>query len=41
MKSILMVGFSDILDTGKGEDLKMIKDKLVGGKELLVDSQVF
>ena len=28
-----MVGFSSILDIGK-EDLKMIKDKLINGKEL-------
>ena len=37
----LMVGFSGTLDTGKGEGLKIIKDKLVDGKELLVDSEVF
>ena len=36
-----MVGFSGILDTGKEEDLKMIKDKLVDGKELLEDLKVF
>ena len=36
-----MVGFSGILDTGKEEDLKMIKDKLVDGKELLLDLKVF
>ena len=41
MKLILMVGFSGILDTGKEEDLKMIKEKLVDGKELSVDSVVF
>ena len=34
MKLKLMVRFSGILDTGKEEDLKMIKDKLVDGKEL-------
>ena len=34
MKLTLMVGFSDILDTGKEEDLKTIKSKLVDGKEL-------
>ena len=36
-----MDGFSGILDTGKEEELKMTKDKLVDGKELLVDSDVF
>ena len=36
-----MGGFSGILDIGKEEDLKMIKDKSVDGKELLVDSNVF
>ena len=36
-----MVGFSGILDTGKEEDLMMIKDKLVDGKELLLDLKVF
>ena len=41
MKLILIVGFSGILDTGKEEDLKMIKDKLLDGKKLLVDSVVF
>ena len=40
MKLILMVGFNYILDIGKKEDLKMIKDILVDGKELLVDSKV-
>ena len=29
-----MVGFSGILDTGSGEEQKMMKDKLLGGKEL-------
>ena len=29
-----MVGFSGILDTGWVEDRKMMKDKLIGGKEL-------
>ena len=37
MKVILMVGFSGILDTGKGEKVKMMKDKLIGGKELSID----
>ena len=41
MKLILMVGFNGILDIGKEEDLKMIKEKLEDGKELLVDSKVF
>ena len=29
-----MVGFSGILDTGWVEDRKMMKGKLIGGKEL-------
>ena len=29
MKQVLMVGFSDILDTGQVEDQKMMKDKLI------------
>ena len=29
-----MVGFSGTLDTGWAEDEKMIKDKLIDGKEL-------
>ena len=36
-----MAGFNGILDIGKEEDLKMIKDRLVDGKELLVDLKVF
>ena len=40
MKWILMVGFSDILDTGWVEDQKMMKDKLIHGKKLLVDLEV-
>ena len=36
-----MVGFSGILDIGKAEDLKMIEDKLVDGKELLIDLKAF
>ena len=36
-----MVGFNGILDTGKKEDLKMIKDGLVDRKELLVVLKVF
>ena len=36
-----MDGFNGILDIEKEEDLKMIKNKLVDGKELLVDLQVF
>ena len=35
-----MVGFSDILVTGQVEDQKMIKDKLIDGKKLLVDLKV-
>ena len=36
-----MVGFNSILDIGKEEDLKMIKDKSVDGKKLLVNLKVF
>ena len=36
-----MDGFNGILDTGKEEDLKMIKDRLIDGKELLIDLLVF
>ena len=36
-----MVGFSGILDTRKEEDLHMIEDRLVDGKDLLVDLRVF
>ena len=41
MKLIHMVGFNGILGIGKEEDLKMIKDRLADGKELLVDLKVF
>ena len=34
MKQILMVGFSGTLDTSQVEDQKMMKDKLIDGKEL-------
>ena len=34
MKQILMDGFSSILDTGWVEDQKMMRDKLMDGKEL-------
>ena len=34
MKQTLMDGFSGILVTGQAEDQKMIKDKLIDGKEL-------
>ena len=34
MKQILMVGFSDILDTDQVEDHKMMKDKLIDRKKL-------
>ena len=34
MKQILMDGFSGILDIGWVEDQKMMKDKLIDGKEL-------
>ena len=36
-----MDGFIGILDIGKEEEVKMIKDKLEDGKELLVDLLVF
>ena len=36
-----MVGFSGILDIGKQEKVKMIRDKLVNGKQLLVDLLAF
>ena len=36
-----MDGFSGILDTGKEEEVKMILDKLVDGKELLIDLLLF
>ena len=36
-----MDGFNGILDIGKEEEVKMILDKLIGGKELLVDLLVF
>ena len=36
-----MDGFSGVLDTGKKEEVLMILDKLVDGKELLPDLLVF
>ena len=36
-----MAGFNGILDIGKEEEVKMIKDKLIDGKELLVGLLVF
>ena len=36
-----MVGFNGILDIGKEEEVVMIKDRLVDGRELLVDLLVF
>ena len=35
-----MVGFNGILDIGQVEDQKVIKDKLIDGKKLLVDLEV-
>ena len=35
-----MHGFSGILDIGQEEDQKMIKDKLIDRKKLLVDLEV-
>ena len=40
IKQILMIGFSGILGIGQVEDQKMIKDKLIDRKELLVDLEV-
>ena len=40
MKQILMVGFSGILRIGQVEDQKIVKDKLIDGKKLLVDLEV-
>ena len=40
MKYTLMVGFSGIVDTGQVDDRKMMKDKLIDGKKLLVDLEV-
>ena len=36
-----MDGFNGILDIGKEEEVKMIKDRLIGGIELLIDFLVF
>ena len=38
---IHIFGFSGILDIGKEEEVVMVLDKLVNGKELLVDLLVF
>ena len=40
MKQILIVGFRGTLDTDQVEDLQMMKDKLIGGKDLKVDLKV-
>ena len=40
MKWTLMVGLSDISDTGLVEDLPMMKDKLKDGKKSYVGSEV-
>ena len=32
-----MDDFNGILDNGKEEEVKMIKDRLIGGKRLLID----
>ena len=34
MKYFLLGGFSGILDTGQVEDWKIMKDKVIDGKEL-------
>ena len=36
-----MDDFNGILDIGKEEEVKMIKDRLIGGEEFLVDLLVF
>ena len=36
-----MAGLSGILDIGKDEEVVMILNKLIGGKELLLDLVVF
>ena len=36
-----MDGFNGILDIGKDEEVKMIKDRLIDGEELLTDLLVF
>ena len=36
-----MDGFNSILEIGKEEEVKMILEKLIDGKELLVDLLVF
>ena len=36
-----MDGFNDILDSEKEEEVKMIKDRLIDGKELLPDLLAF
>ena len=36
-----MDGFNGILDIGKEEEVNMMKDKRIDGKELLVDLLVF
>ena len=36
-----MDGFNGILDIGKEEEVKMIKDKYIDGKKLLIDLLVF
>ena len=40
-KNLKNWNFSGILDIGKEEDLKMIKDKLIDRNKLLVDLRVF
>ena len=40
MKLTLMVCFNGILDTGWVEDWKIMKDKLIDGKELYVGLEV-
>ena len=36
-----MDGFNGILDIGKEEKVKMIKDRLIGRKRLIIDLLVF
>ena len=40
MKQIPIAGFSDILGTSWVEDQKMIKDKLIDGKNLSVGLEI-
>ena len=41
INKMVMDGFNGISDIGKEEEVKMIKDRLIDGKEFLVDLWVF